>query len=587
MNILVGYSGKAQVYLDLEVLLRTRLLIQANSGGGKSFLLRRLAEQLFGKVQVIIIDPEGEFSTLREKYGYVLVGQGGETSADIRSAGLVAEKLMELKASAVCDLFEAFRKNPQGRHTWVKNFCNALLDAPKKYWHPLILIIDEFHKFVPEKGYGESEASESVIGIGTAGRKRGICLVGATQKLAKVRKDVSGELLNRLIGPTFEDVDLDRAADLLSVLRADRAAFFEQMRILEPGNFWALGRAISKARILVKIGPVRTSHPDVNTGKYALVAPPTPQKVKALLPKLGDLPKEAEERQQTIQALQAEVRSLKAQLRTVKVETKEVVKTQIPKDVLDYITKLKDVVEQYEKWRDAMVDFWNKLFSMKMPTAPVIKLPKKEFEKYNTVPESRPSFIPNSRPLTPIAKLHTPDAKKGETDQRTGSHSDLKNPEQRILNAIAWFESIGIDLPEQSAVAFLAGYRYGGGAFNNPRGALRTKGLVEYHGDRIKLTDAGRQLAVFPEETLTDEALHEKVLSRLSTPERRLLKPLLAAYPEALTNEELLEASGYNPGGAFNNPRGRLRTLGLIEYLPGSQVRARSLLFPSNEPRQD
>src|SRR5947209_2102103 len=89
------------VELDVAILLKTRLLIQANSGGGKSWLIRRLAEQLFGVAPVIIIDPEGEFSTLREKFGFVLVGKGGETPADPRSAKLVAHKLLELQASAV------------------------------------------------------------------------------------------------------------------------------------------------------------------------------------------------------------------------------------------------------------------------------------------------------------------------------------------------------------------------------------------------------------------------------------------------------------------------------------------------------
>src|SRR5690242_7974913 len=85
-KIILGTHGKKNAVIDLDVLMRTRLLIQANSGGGKSWLLRRVAEQLFGKVPVIIIDPEGEFATLREKFGYVLVGKGGETPADIRSA---------------------------------------------------------------------------------------------------------------------------------------------------------------------------------------------------------------------------------------------------------------------------------------------------------------------------------------------------------------------------------------------------------------------------------------------------------------------------------------------------------------------
>jgi hypothetical protein len=103
------------VSLDLDTLLRTRLLIQANSGGGKSWAIRRLCEQAFRAVQIIVIDPEGEFASLREKYGFVLAGQGGETMADVRSAPLLAQRLLELRASAVCDLYEAFRKSPSQR----------------------------------------------------------------------------------------------------------------------------------------------------------------------------------------------------------------------------------------------------------------------------------------------------------------------------------------------------------------------------------------------------------------------------------------------------------------------------------------
>lgn len=42
-SITIGKSGTRTMGLDLDVLLRTRLLVQANSGGGKSWLLRRLA----------------------------------------------------------------------------------------------------------------------------------------------------------------------------------------------------------------------------------------------------------------------------------------------------------------------------------------------------------------------------------------------------------------------------------------------------------------------------------------------------------------------------------------------------------------
>lgn len=98
-KIVIGESEGKSLKLDIDLLIPSRLLIQANSGGGKSWLLRRLAEQLYGKVQTIILDPEGEFFTLREKFGYVLVGDGGETPADVRSAQMLAEKFLQLKAS--------------------------------------------------------------------------------------------------------------------------------------------------------------------------------------------------------------------------------------------------------------------------------------------------------------------------------------------------------------------------------------------------------------------------------------------------------------------------------------------------------
>ena len=55
--------------LDLEELLATRLLVQGNSGSGKSHLLRRLLEQSASLVQQAVIDPEGNFLGIRQGEG--------------------------------------------------------------------------------------------------------------------------------------------------------------------------------------------------------------------------------------------------------------------------------------------------------------------------------------------------------------------------------------------------------------------------------------------------------------------------------------------------------------------------------------
>jgi hypothetical protein len=140
--------------------------------------------------------------------------------------------------------------------------------------------------------------------------------------------------------------------------------------------------------------------------------------------------------------------------------------------------------------------------------------------------------------------------------------------------------SIGIDAPKQTAVAFLAGYTFGGGGFNNPRSSLRTKGLIEYRADTLVLTSDGVTKAHTPDSPLDTSELHRRVLEQLPGPERKILSVLLAAYPSEMKNSELAEKSGYtHGGGGYNNPRSRLRTLGLVEYSSRDAVKAADLLF--------
>src|SRR6185503_18056642 len=93
---------KKEIKCDLDKLITTRMLISANSGGGKSYLIRKILEEAHGKVQQIILDLEGEFATLREDYDdYLLVGKEGEIPCNIKTAELLARRIMELKVSTI------------------------------------------------------------------------------------------------------------------------------------------------------------------------------------------------------------------------------------------------------------------------------------------------------------------------------------------------------------------------------------------------------------------------------------------------------------------------------------------------------
>ena len=77
---------------------------------------------------------------------------------------------------------------------------------------------------------------------------------------------------------------------------------------LEPGAFFAFGRAFILEPTLVTIGDVVTEHPEA--GRRQSAPPPPTDKIRHLLPQLADLPKEAEDKLQTEKELRGRIREL-------------------------------------------------------------------------------------------------------------------------------------------------------------------------------------------------------------------------------------------------------------------------------------
>lgn len=521
-KIVIGTTTDGKnAQIDVDVLLRTRLLLQANSGKGKSWLLRKLCELLFGKVQVIVIDPEGEFATLREKYDYVLVGKGGETAAHPRIASLTAQRLLELRASAVIDLYEM---KPSERHAYVKAFLEAMIDAPKNLWHPVVVIVDEAHIFCPEKGAGESEASESFIGLATRGRKRGYCLVAATQRLGKLRKDAASELNNVIIGGTFIDVDRKRAADALGVYGPELHPFFNEIRILERGKFYCLGPAIATERVLVEVGQVETTHPEAGSSKYAGTAPPTPAKIKELLPRLADLPKEAEEKARTVAELQKKVRELEIELRKrpttveTKIEEKIVETPAISKDVVDQLVSLA------EDFRDVVQDLTGAIATVKRSPAPVVRTMPGHLKGQFKI--SSPRLLPDG----PKVSRFSDPSPSGET---------LPVGEKAVLTAVAQFGEV-----EREQLTVLTGYKRSSRDAYIAR--LSGKGYVEV-GRTIKPTQSGLDALGSDYEPLpTGSELFEYWKRKLPEGELRILQVLVdAGRGKSVDKVNLGEEIGY------------------------------------------
>ncbi|MFT4027520.1 MAG: ATP-binding protein [Novosphingobium sp.] len=266
-TIVIGDSGPSPVTIDIEELLATRLLVQGNSGSGKSHLLRRLLEESAGIVQQVVIDPEGDFVTLAEPFGHIVIDGAAYSGAELTR---LAARVRKHRASVVLAL-DGLEIEAQMR--CAAQFLAALFDAPREEWFPALVVVDEAQLFAPAVA---GEVSDEVRRLSLAamtnlmcrGRKRGLAGVIATQRLAKLAKNVAAEASNFLMGRTFLDIDMARAADLLGMERRQA----EQIRDLARGHFLGLGPAISRRPVAVAIGPVKTGSRAVS---HALAPLPT------------------------------------------------------------------------------------------------------------------------------------------------------------------------------------------------------------------------------------------------------------------------------------------------------------------------
>jgi hypothetical protein len=175
-----------------------------------------------------------------------------------------------------------------------------------------LVVIDEAHLFAPEGDKHGQVSAGAVCDLMGRGRKRGLGVVLATQRLSKLRKDAAGECRNKLVGFCNLLADRKRAADDLGFVGKDG---LELVRRLDTGQFFAVGPAISKKDVIqIQVGRVQTTHPEPGQGLQTTLPPPK-EKVKKMLHELKDLPKQAQEEAKTLSEAQARIKDLERQLR--------------------------------------------------------------------------------------------------------------------------------------------------------------------------------------------------------------------------------------------------------------------------------
>jgi len=261
MEIVIGKAAGRDFAIDAQELVTGRTCIIAQSGAGKSWSIAVVCEQLCRyRVGFCLIDTEGEYYSLKDKFDLIWIGADEECDYDIEKVNLkeILRESMHSGVPVIYDVSEVLMTDKVAR------LAHILYDIATEERQPYLLIVEEADKFIPQS----KDSIKKIEEISRRGRKRGLGMLVATQRPAIVTKNVLSQCNNQIIGKLSIENDL-KAVDLFFGSKRE----VEELSTLNPGDFFVMG-GLTREKTKMRFAKRETKH----RGLTPLLSPrdPTP-----------------------------------------------------------------------------------------------------------------------------------------------------------------------------------------------------------------------------------------------------------------------------------------------------------------------
>jgi hypothetical protein len=536
------------------------------SGSGKTYGAGTAVERLLdAKARVVIVDPLDVWWGLRlsadgKSAAYPIVifgGAHGDLPINEHAGALIGETVAGMAESCIVSLGGFPTKSAERR------FMLAFLETlyRKASGEPFHIVFDEADLWAPQKA-SEPMLQNLMEQIVRRGRVKGFIPWLISQRPAVLSKDVLSQADTMIAMKLTSSQDRDAIGAWIEG-QADKA---EEKRILASlptmqrgqGIVWAPAHGILDDITFPEKKTFDSSRTPKRGEKKQATATLAALNLDKLREKLSTV--EAETKANDPKALKAEIATLKRNMASASAivrDPKEIEQAErsgyergasAANHILDdAVAGLRALAERIEALRKTVT------YKAAAPVAQRIERPLPKREVAGSIPAGR-----------------------------ANGNGHLQPAKQRILDAIAWFNAIGIEQPERSPVAFLADTTSASSAYANNLSALKTAGLIDYPiSGKLSLTEEGKVIARQPERSPTGEELRGAIAAKLTPALNRIVTALVEQYPDPLSREETAQRAATTPdSSAFANNVSRLRTLGIIEYPAKGALRASDLLFP-------
>lgn len=559
-------TAEREISINIDALVGSHAIAMANSGAGKTGLIRKVLESSHGQLQHIVLDVEDDFYTLREQFDYLVAGgENGDCPATVENAAELATMLLTHGISAIIQLNGL--KAPE-QEEFIRIFLEAMMAAPRALWRPLLLVLDEAQRLAPEKGNASCKAA--MIDMLARGRKRGFTALLGTVRNSQISKDVTGMVNNWFMGRVGQATDRRVTADALGF--SPNSADARGLQTMEPRTFWAFGPALAPVPVQFKVDRVKTTM--LKSGEATVMSLPPPAAMKRLLAEMAKAAQKAQEApKKGGGATTVAATPLPAAPGPSQEEIEAKVKAAYLAGVADGRTEgrkaaastiLAEVEKLAEEWARDIQGRPEEMIGV--PAAPP--------PRRRAAAGLREVIADHAEDSSNVVALYEGPAYEGAFKP--------SGPQQKIIDAIASWQDVKPGPVDRLMLAFLADSSSKSSGYSNNLGAMRTAGIIIYPmGGHVDLTPDGRALAAPVRRKLTNDAVQRALMEKLEAPKRRILEALIEDWPEGVSKTKLAERIGVSDkSSGYSNNLGSMRSLGVIDYPAPGQVRASDDLFP-------
>jgi len=212
MSVLsIGSSSELQ--LQTQTLVGRSIAVLGITGSGKTNTAAVLIEELLSSgLPLTIVDIEGEYWGLKERFEVLVAGRSQHTELEVgpENAGQLAEFSVKRGISVILDLSDFTQDEG---YELLAQYFTSLWTACSSAKQPYQIVLEEAHEFVPQ-GIN-TPLKQMLTRIALRGRKRGLGIILISQRSAKVEKDVLTQTSLLFLHKVVHPIDLKIYKDLI------------------------------------------------------------------------------------------------------------------------------------------------------------------------------------------------------------------------------------------------------------------------------------------------------------------------------------------------------------------------------------